>query len=83
MKTEHTPLPTPPPKEYWEDHDWAYDHLSEISRQYPNLWVAVVDKKVVAAGKVIDEVRATARQKTGRQSFPVILAERGIHVYPD
>ena len=81
MKTEHIPLPIPPPEEYWEDHDWAYDHLSEISRQYPNLWVAVVDKQVVAAGKVMSEVRATACQKTGRQSFPVLLAERGIHVY--
>ena len=82
MKPEHLRLPCPPPKEYWDDREWAYDHLSELSQQYPDLWVAVVDKKVTAAGKVIAEVRATARQKTGRQSFPVVLAERGIYVYP-
>lgn len=82
METECLQLPSPPPAEYWDDHDWAYEHLSEISRQYPNLWVAIVDKKIAAAGKVIGDVRATARQKTGRRNFPVILAERGIHVYP-
>ena len=83
METEGLQRPPPPPKEYWDDCDWAYDHLSEISQQYPNLWVAVVDKKVIAAGKVIAEVRAAAQHRTGRRSFPVILAERGIHVYPN
>ena len=75
------PLPSPASKEYWEDSDWAYDHFSEISQQYPNLWVAVVNKEVVAAGKVIAEVEKIAEEKTGRKEFPVIFAEQGIHVY--
>lgn len=72
-----------PSKEYWKDSRWAHAHIAEIAKEYPNLWVAIVDKKVVAAGKVIAEVERTAQEKTGRKDFPVILAERGIHVYKD
>lgn len=77
---EHPPVP-PTPKEYWDDRDWVHEHISEITEQYPNQWIAVVDKQVVAAGKVIAEVRNEAEQKTGRKHFPVIFAERGIRVY--
>jgi len=49
-------------------------------KAYPNLWVAVVDKKVIASGKVIAEVERIAEKSTGRKEFPVILAERGIYV---
>lgn len=72
-----------PPKEYWEDSRWAHAHMAEIAEEYPNLWVAIVDKKVVAAGKVIAEVERIAEEKTGRKDFPLVLAERGIHVYKD
>jgi len=74
-------LPSPASKEYWEDSDWALEHSSEISQKYPNQWVAVVNKRVVAAGKVIAEVEKIAEEKTGRKEFPVIFAEKGIHVY--
>lgn len=74
--------PVPPtPKEYWEDSEWADENFSDIVKEYPNLWVAVVGKKVVAAGKVIAEVEKMAEEKTGRKSFPLLFAERGIHVH--
>lgn len=77
-----TYMPVPPtPNEYWEDSDWADEHIGEIADAHPNLWVAVVGKKVVASGKVITEVRKAAQQKTGRTQFPIIFAEQGIHVY--
>jgi len=72
-----------PSKEYWKDSRWAHANIAEIAKEYPNLWVAIVDKKVVAAGKVIAEVERITQEKTGRKDFPVILAERGIHVYKD
>ena len=81
MNNEIYPPVPPTPKEYWDDSKWANENFSEISEQYPNLWVAIVDKKVVASGKVISEVRKIAEEKTGREHFPVILAEKGIHVY--
>ena len=78
----HVCSPVPPtPKEYWEDSEWADENFSNIVKEYPNLWVALVGKKVVAAGKVIAEVEKMAEEKTGRKSFPVLFAERGIHVY--
>ncbi len=83
MTTENFHITNLPPKEYWDDSRWAHDHISDLAQEYPNLWVAVVDKRVVAAGKVIEEVERIAQEKTGRKEFPVILAEKGIHVYKD
>ncbi|MDI6794904.1 MAG: DUF5678 domain-containing protein [bacterium] len=80
-RIEHYPPVPPIPEEYWEDRKWAYDHIDEIVKKYPNLWVGVVDKKVIVAGKMIAEIERIVQEKTGRKDFPVILAERGIHVY--
>jgi len=30
-----------PPKRYYEDRDWVYEHLNDLAREYPDLWVAV------------------------------------------
>lgn len=79
-KDEYT-LPPNPPKEFWEDRDWAYKHLTELSRQYPNQWIAVVNKKVIASGEIAAEVKKIAKEKTGRKDVPVVLVERGLHVY--
>ena len=35
----------------------------------------------IASGKVIAEVERVAEESTGRKVFPLVLAERGIHVY--
>lgn len=77
------PLPSPASKEYWEDSDWALEHSSEISQKYPNQWVAIADKKVVAAGKDGSEVEKMATEKIGKREFVIIFAEKGIHVYQD
>lgn len=76
----YPPIPATP-KSYWEDSKWANENFTDIVKQYPNLWVAIVNKKVVAAGKIISEVRKIAQQKTNQKSFPVIFAEKRIHVY--
>ncbi len=69
------------PKEYWEDRDWAYDNYNKLAKSYPDQWVAIVDKEVVASGKNGTEVITIAKQKTGRKDFPVIFVESGIRVY--
>jgi len=81
MNHQEYPAVPPTPQEYWDDRNWAHQHLAELAQAYPNQWIAVVDKQVVAVGKVIAEVRREGEQKTGRKHFPVIFAERGIHVY--
>ena len=80
-EAEGIKLPQPGSHEYWEDSKWASDHFTEIVKEYANQWVAIVDKKVVAAGRTIAEVEKAAAEKTGRQEFPIYLAEEGLRVY--
>jgi len=79
--TRDASLPSPASKEYWEDSDWALEHSSEISQKYPNQWVAIADKKVIAAGKDGSEVENLATEKIRKREFVIIFAEEGIHVY--
>jgi len=72
---------TIPPKEYWDDDRWANEHYNDIVKQYPNQWIAVVDKKVVASGKSIAEVIKKAKLTYAGREFPVLFAEYGIHIY--
>lgn len=81
MPNQAFPPVPPTPREYCEDNDWENAHIAEIAAAYPNLWVAVVDKHVIASGKIIADVRKAAEAKTGKTHFPVVFAERGIHVY--
>ncbi|MEA3360987.1 MAG: DUF5678 domain-containing protein [Thermodesulfobacteriota bacterium] len=78
---EEMNIPSPGPEEYWEDSKWASEHFTEIVRKYPDQWVAIVDKHVVAAGSTIADVEKIATEKTGRDEFPIYFAERGIRVY--
>ena len=72
---------SPIPKEFWKDEDWAYDNYDELVRMYPDQWIAVVNKKVVAAGKNASEVVDLAERKTERKEFPVIFMEKTVRVY--
>jgi len=74
-------LPGPGSADYWEDSRWASENFADIVKEYPNQWVAIVDKTVVAAGKTIAEVEEACRIKTGRKDVPIYLAEKGIRVY--
>jgi hypothetical protein len=58
--------PKPVPKRYTEDFDWAWDHYSEWMKKYPDMWVAVADRKVIAASKDLGEVKKTAHSKIKR-----------------
>jgi len=80
-ETERMKLPSPGPEDYWEDSKWASEHFAEIVREYPDQWVAIVDKKVISARRTIAEVEKIATEKTGRDEFPIYFAERGIRVY--
>ena len=74
-------LPSPVSQEYWEDSEWAYEHMNEISEKYPNQWVVIYDKKVVAASTSGSEAEHIATEKVGNQEFVILFAEKGIRVY--
>ncbi len=69
------------PKRYWDDIEWSRKHLSELHRKYEGKWVAIVNKKVVAAGKNLASVRARAMRLTKAKHVPVRFVERGTVVY--
>ncbi len=77
MKAQESVIPL----EYWEDRDWAWDHYAEFIKQYPDQWIAVCNKEVIAHSESIDEIEIITREKTGKTYFPVIFVEGHIHVY--
>ena len=70
-------------KEFWDDMNWAEEHYSELMQKYPDKWVAVVDKKIQAAGVSIKKIKEEAEKKTHRDKdqIPVIFIECGSHIY--
>ena len=74
-------LPSPVSKEYWENSEWAYEHMNKISAKYPNQWVIIFDKNVIAASKSGSEAERIAREKVGDQEFVILFAEKEIRVY--
>ncbi len=68
-------------KEFWDDLDWGRDHHTELAKRYPDLWVAVVDKTVVAYGKDLSEVKKEAIKKTGKSEIAVLFMDTGEHIY--
>jgi len=65
------------PKEFWDDMKWGEKHYSELVKKYPDKWVAIVNKKVVADGKSIKNTEIEAERKTSRKKelIPVIFVE--------
>ncbi|MFQ6120019.1 MAG: DUF5678 domain-containing protein [Methanosarcinales archaeon] len=45
--------------------EWRREHHSELAEKYPNMWVAIVDKKVVASHKRLGIVEVLAEKRTG------------------
>lgn len=71
----------PVSKQYNQDTNWAFLHYAELSKKYPNMWVACAQKRIVAVGKSITNVLELARQKVKSKQIPVIFIEKGIHIY--
>jgi hypothetical protein len=65
---------------YWDDSDWAIANAQMLSEQYPNQWVAIYNKKVIAHAKELGRVAVQA-QKFGVTDPVFTFSERGIHVY--
>ena len=69
------------PKEFWEDVRWGREHYAELQRQYKDVWVAIVDKKVVSHGKDGAKVREEAQKITGRKEIYMTFIESGVAIY--
>lgn len=69
------------PKRFWADEEWAYKHYATLWRKYPNRWVAIYRKRVVAASKGLGRTALLAKKRTGQSQFPLIYIESGRNVY--
>jgi len=49
-----------------KDFEWIDEHYAELQRRYPNMYVAVSNRKVLAAGKEFGKVYDEAVQKVGK-----------------
>jgi len=65
---------------YWDDSDWAITNAQTLSEHYPNQWVAVYNKKVIANNKELGPVVRHARELSADDAV-FKYVERGIHVY--
>ncbi len=70
-------------KRYFEDMMWAEEHMAELAEKYPNMWVAIYEKRVVGAGRSISEAEAQATEETGIDSMeiPVVFVEGEVRIY--
>lgn len=71
------------PKEFFDDMAWAEKEYIKLQRKYPDMWVAVLNRKVISTGKNLKNVELEAEKKTkkDRSQIPVIFVECGSHVY--
>lgn len=71
------------PKEFFSDLEWGEEHYTRLQLDYPDMWVAIIDKRIVAFGKSLKNVEFEAANKTNRprSEIPVIFVECGNHVY--
>ncbi|MFQ6091854.1 MAG: DUF5678 domain-containing protein [bacterium] len=69
-------------KQELEDFDWLLDHYPGWVSKYPDKWVAVHRKSLVAVGDDAEEVGREARKKFGESCRPVVMfVEGGAYVY--
>jgi len=52
-----------PPKRFFEDTRWVSENINELVKKYPDQWIAVYDKEVVAAGENLAKVEKIAGKK--------------------
>ena len=57
------PEPKKLPKRFFEDSKWLNENISELTRKYPDHWIAVLEKEVVIGSKDLDKVKRVARKR--------------------
>lgn len=76
LKIEETPL------SFRKDQEWALENYQQFMKEYPDQWIAIYDKKVVATGKDLAMVEEAAKKATGLRSekIPVLYIEKRFRV---
>jgi len=73
----------PLPNRFWEDGRWLFTHAPELVRQYPEQWLVIYQKQVVAVAPNRCEARQAAAKKLGDVGPLVVYRlESKAYVYP-
>jgi len=54
-------------EQFWEDMQWGEDNYIELAKKYPDQWVAIANKKVVASGQSLRDIELEAERKTNKR----------------
>ena len=73
--------PQIPPKTFWEDDSWAHENYQLLLKDYPNKWIAVLNKTVVCANEDLSVVRTFLTKKLKGKVAPLLHIEDASHVY--
>ncbi|MBI1927407.1 hypothetical protein HYR99_24605 [Candidatus Poribacteria bacterium] len=76
-------IPSPPPvdKRYYEDLQWKHENAEALVKAYPDQWVAIADKQVVAHGKTRGATLKKARKKGVRANPVLDFIEGELYIY--
>lgn len=80
MELQNISPPPRPPQRYWEDSDWGIKNIQMLTEKYPDEWVAIFEKKVMAHHTELGQVLAGV-ESYGLDSPVIKFIERGIRVY--
>ena len=68
-------------KRFWEDQRWIIEHIAELVREYPDQWVMVYNKQVVAASPDLGVAKERAFNRVGDKEIASIFVEGKNYVF--
>lgn len=69
------------PEPLQREYDWAFSHYAQLAQRYPNQWVAVANRRVLAGGGNLARVLKQAHEQLDWPHIPHLFVEAGIHFY--
>ena len=70
-----------PPKNFWDDDNWAHENYQTLLKQYSNKWVAIFNHRVVCANEDLKDVKNFLKKNFKRKTIPLLHIEDASHVY--
>lgn len=68
-------------KQFWQDMKWGREHHGQLLKKYKDEWIAIFKGKVIASGKILENVQKQAKKITGPKPAAVKFVECGLHIY--
>ncbi len=69
------------PQNHWDDEAWARDHYADLTARYPDQWVIVHQRQVIAAHKDLGVAEKLAMDRLDGEMPTIVFADGGARVY--